>query len=102
MIKLFSNHDGFWRDQPVSLSVGTPKLLELSLIKASAELVKVCGESVRSGPLEESNRSKEAATASFPPKTKTKYIVNKTVFRKFYSVCELGSHVQFSYVWGKL
>lgn len=63
------------RDQPVSLSAGTPKLFELSLIKASAELVKVCGDSVRSGPLDESKRSKEAATASFPPKRKTKWLI---------------------------
>lgn len=53
--------------QPASLSAGTPKLLELSLIKASVEFVKVCGESVRSGPLEESNRSNVAVTASVPP-----------------------------------
>lgn len=36
-------------------------------MKASAEFVKVCGERVRSGPLDESNRSKVAVTASFPP-----------------------------------
>lgn len=54
-------------DQPASLSAGTPKLLELSLIKASVEFVKVWGESVRSGPLEESNRSNVAVTASVPP-----------------------------------
>lgn len=33
-------------------------------MNASAELVKVCGDSVRSGPLEESNKSKVAVTAS--------------------------------------
>lgn len=54
-------------NQPASLSAGTPKLLELSLIKASVEFVKVWGESVRSGPLEESNRSNVAVTASVPP-----------------------------------
>ena len=33
---------------PVSASPGTPKLSELSFMKASVELVKVCGESVKS------------------------------------------------------
>lgn len=57
-------------DSPVSLSAGTPRLLELSLMKASVEFVKVWGDRVRSGPLEESNMSNVVVTASFPPETK--------------------------------
>jgi len=33
---------------PVSVSPGTPKLSELSLINASVELVNVCGDNVKS------------------------------------------------------
>lgn len=52
--------------------MGTPRLLELSLMKASAEFVKVCGDNVRSGPLDESNKSKVAVTASVAPEKKHK------------------------------
>lgn len=55
---------------PVSVSAGTPKLFELSLINASAELVNVCGDNVRSCPLDESKRSKVAVTASVAPEKK--------------------------------
>lgn len=55
---------------PLSVSAGTPRLLELSLMKASAEFVNVCGDNVKSWPLDESNRSNVAVTASVVPATK--------------------------------
>lgn len=58
------------RGVPVSVSPGTPRLSELSLMKASVELVNVCGDSVRSWPLSESNRSKVAVLPPLPATSK--------------------------------
>lgn len=56
-------------NSPVSVSPGTPRLSELSLMKASVELVNVCGDNVRSWPLSESNRSKDAVLPPLPATT---------------------------------